>query len=71
MRFSIDSRRPDAPMEVVAAQSHEMVVAAERLGFDVTWAAGHHTIEYTIAPNPLVLIIRALKRKHDPTNFFR
>jgi len=48
--------RPDVPMERVAAEALEMVVAAEALGFDVAWAAEHHSIEYTIAPNPLVLI---------------
>ena len=61
MRFSIAinmmRRRPDVPMETVAAQALEMVMAAERLGFDIAWAAEHHTIEYTIAPNPLVLIV--------------
>ena len=61
MRFSIavnmTRRHPDVPMERVAAEALEMVVAAERLGFDVAWAAEHHTIEYTIAPNPLVLIM--------------
>ena len=44
-------------MDRVAAEALEMVVAAEELGFDVAWAAEHHTIEYTIAPNPLVLIM--------------
>ena len=61
MRFSIAvnmmRRRPDVPMEKVAAEALEMVVAAERLGFDIAWAAEHHTIEYTIAPNPLLLIM--------------
>src|SRR5215510_8544993 len=61
MRFSIavnmTRRRSDVPMQTVAAQALEMVVAAEQLGFDVAWAAEHHTIEYTIAPNPLVLIM--------------
>jgi len=61
VRFSIAinmmRRRPDLPMETVAAQALEMVVAAERLGFDIAWAAEHHTIEYTISPNPLVLIV--------------
>jgi alkanesulfonate monooxygenase SsuD/methylene tetrahydromethanopterin reductase-like flavin-dependent oxidoreductase (luciferase family) len=51
VRFSIAinmmRRRPDVPMETVAAQTLEMVVAAERLGFDVAWAAEHHTIEYS------------------------
>ena len=44
-------------MEKVAAEALEMVVAAERLGFDVAWAAEHHTIEYTIAPNPLIIVM--------------
>jgi alkanesulfonate monooxygenase SsuD/methylene tetrahydromethanopterin reductase-like flavin-dependent oxidoreductase (luciferase family) len=39
-------------MERVAAEALEMVVAAEELGFDVAWAAEHHTIEYTIGPDP-------------------
>jgi len=60
VKFSIavnmTRRRPDVPMERVAAEALEMVVAAEALGFDVAWAAEHHSIEYTIAPNPLVLI---------------
>jgi len=61
VRFSIavnmTRRRPDVPMETVAAQALELVTTAERLGFDIAWAAEHHTIEYTIAPNPLVLIM--------------
>lgn len=61
MKFSIAvnmmRRRPDVPMETVAAQALELVTTAERLGFHIAWAAEHHTIEYTIAPNPLVLIM--------------
>jgi flavin-dependent trigonelline monooxygenase, oxygenase component len=61
VKFSIavnmTRRRPAVPMETVAAQALEMVVAAERLGFDIAWAAEHHTIEYTIGPNPLLLIM--------------
>jgi len=61
VKFSIavnmTRRRQDVPMDRVAAEALEMVVAAEELGFDVAWAAEHHTIEYTIAPNPLVLIM--------------
>jgi len=61
VRFSIAvnmaRRRPDVPMERVAAEALEMVVAAEELGFDVAWAAEHHTIEYTIGPDPLVLMM--------------
>src|SRR5262245_50205178 len=61
MKFSIavnmTRRHPDVPMEAVAAQALEMVTTAEQLGFHIAWAAEHHTIEYTIAPNPLVLIV--------------
>jgi alkanesulfonate monooxygenase SsuD/methylene tetrahydromethanopterin reductase-like flavin-dependent oxidoreductase (luciferase family) len=61
MRFSIavnmTRRRADEPMDIVAARAVETVVAAERLGFDVAWAAEHHAIEYTIAPNPLLLLV--------------
>ena len=61
MRFSIavnmTPRHPGMPMERGAAEALEMVVAAEELGFDVAWAPEHHTIEHTIAPNPLVLIM--------------
>lgn len=61
MRFSIavnmTRRRPDEPMDIVAARAVETVVTAEGLGFDVAWAAEHHAIEYTIAPNPLVLLV--------------
>ena len=61
MKFSIavnmTRRQPDVSMETVAAEVLEMVTTAEHLGFDIAWAAEHHSIEYTIAPNPLVLIV--------------
>lgn len=34
----------------------ELVQIAERGGFDVAWFGEHHTIEFTISPNPLQLI---------------
>src|SRR5204863_720140 len=57
LAINMRRRRPDVPMATIAAQALEMVVAAEGLGFDIAWAAEHHTIEYTIAPNPLVLLV--------------
>lgn len=61
MRFAIAvnllRRRPDQRVEEVAAQALELVVEADRAGFDIAWAAEHHAIEHTIAPNPLTLLM--------------
>lgn len=48
---------PDEDMQQVARQALEVVKLADQAGFDVAWAAEHHTIEYTIAPNPLTLLM--------------
>ena len=61
MRFAIAvnllRRSPDQSMADVAAQALELVTYADQAGFEVAWAAEHHTIEYTIAPNPLTLLV--------------
>jgi flavin-dependent trigonelline monooxygenase, oxygenase component len=40
----------------VVREALEIVKLADEAGFAVVWAAEHHTIEYTIAPNPLTLL---------------
>ena len=40
----------------VAAQVLELVQMAERGGFRVIWAAEHHALEMTIAPNPFQIL---------------
>ncbi len=43
-------------MEDVARHTLEMVQIAERGGFTIVWAAEHHALEMTIAPNPFQIL---------------
>src|SRR5580658_6639755 len=43
-------------MRDVAREALELVTLAEQGGFEVAWAAEHHTIELTAGPNPFVLL---------------
>ncbi len=43
-------------MQDVARHTLEMVQIAEDGGFDIVWAAEHHALEMTIAPNPFQLL---------------
>ena len=43
-------------MNDVARHTIKMVQMAEEGGFDIVWAAEHHALEMTIAPNPLQLL---------------
>jgi len=43
-------------MDDVARHTLEMVQMAEEGGFTVAWAAEHHALEMTIAPNPLQIL---------------
>ena len=43
-------------MQDVAQHTLEMVQMADRGGFEVVWAAEHHALEMTIAPNPFQLL---------------
>jgi alkanesulfonate monooxygenase SsuD/methylene tetrahydromethanopterin reductase-like flavin-dependent oxidoreductase (luciferase family) len=43
-------------MNDVARHTLEMVQIAEQGGFDIVWAAEHHALEMTIAPNPLQIL---------------
>ena len=60
MRFSIavnmERFNPDRDMRRVAAEVRELVRMADAGGFETAWAAEHHTIEMTIAPNPFVIL---------------
>ncbi len=60
MRFhlSINMERLDGsiPMQDVARHTLEVVQMAERGGFEVVWAAEHHALEMTIAPNPMQIL---------------
>lgn len=60
MKFSllINMERFDTSKthQELLAEMTELVQIAERGGFDVAWFGEHHTIEFTISPNPLQLI---------------
>ena len=43
-------------MEDVARHTLEMVQMAEEGGFNIVWAAEHHALEMTIAPNPFQIL---------------
>ncbi|MGB0843981.1 MAG: LLM class flavin-dependent oxidoreductase [Alphaproteobacteria bacterium] len=60
MRFqiAINLERCDASVDMQMMRDHvlEMVQMADRAGFGVVWAAEHHALEMTIAPNPMQLL---------------
>lgn len=61
MKFSIvinmDRFDPGQDMREVLKQRLELVKIADEGGFEIAWTAEHHTLEVTIAPNPLALLI--------------
>lgn len=60
MKFSIavNMERYDASrdMRQVAAEALALVKLAEEGGFEIAWAAEHHTIELVVAPNPFTIL---------------
>jgi flavin-dependent trigonelline monooxygenase, oxygenase component len=60
MKFSlsIDMSRldPSVDMREVARNTMEIVQMADEGGFEMVWAAEHHAIEMTVAPNPFQLL---------------
>ena len=48
---------PDTDMRVVANRALDLVKMAEQGGFEMAFAAEHHTIEMTIAPNPFTILM--------------
>ena len=61
MKFAlaIDLQRidPSKPMTKVLDEVTELVQMADAGGFESAWAAEHHTIEFTIGPNPFSLLL--------------
>ena len=60
MKFSlaVDLTRndPSIDMREVARDTMDLVRMADEGGFEIVWAAEHHAIEMTIAPNPFQLL---------------
>ncbi|MGC6517053.1 MAG: LLM class flavin-dependent oxidoreductase [Candidatus Puniceispirillaceae bacterium] len=60
MKFhlSINLERMDENVSMTEVRDHtlEMVQMADKAGFELVWAAEHHALEMTIAPNPFQLM---------------
>lgn len=60
MKFSValamERFSPDKPMQQVVSETLELVRMADAGGFETIWSAEHHTIEFTIAPNPFQIL---------------
>ena len=60
MKFhlAVNLERMNDAIDMMAVQKHtlEMVQMADRAGFEIAWAAEHHALEMTIAPNPFQLL---------------
>ncbi len=57
-QLAINMERMDDSLDMhdVARHTIEMVQTAEDGGFDIVWAAEHHALEMTIAPNPFQIL---------------
>ncbi len=62
MKFhlAINIERMNANQSMAEIEKHtlEMVQMAERGGFEIVWAAEHHALEMTVAPNPFLILAR-------------
>ena len=56
LAINLERIDPTADMKTVRDHTLEMVKMADRAGFEIVWAAEHHAIEMTIAPNPFQLM---------------
>ena len=57
-QLAINLERIDDSLDMndVARHTIEMVQMAEEGGFEIVWAAEHHALEMTIAPNPFQIL---------------
>ena len=72
MKFdlAINLERADNSLSMKDVKNHtlEMVQMADQSGFNIVWAAEHHALEMTIAPNPFQIITwLSLKHISEPT----
>ena len=56
LAINLERMAPDLEMSEVARHTLEMVQMADKGGFSIVWAAEHHALEMTIAPNPFQLL---------------
>ena len=56
LAINLERMSADTDMREVRDHTIEMVEMADAAGFEVAWAAEHHALEMTIAPNPFQIL---------------
>ena len=56
LAINLERTSPSQDMGAVAQHTLDMVKMADQGGFEIAWAAEHHALEMTIAPNPFQLL---------------
>ena len=56
LAINMERIAPDLDMRAVERHTLEMVQMADEGGFNIVWAAEHHALEMTIAPNPFQIL---------------
>lgn len=56
LAINLERLTPDTDMRVVRDHTLTMVKMADEAGFEIAWAAEHHALEMTIAPNPFQIL---------------
>jgi len=56
LAINMERMSPDTDMRAVRDHTLEMVRMADAAGFEIAWAAEHHALEMTIAPNPFQIL---------------
>lgn len=56
LAINLERMDPAQDMDAIRRHTLEMVQMADRAGFRIAWAAEHHALEMTIAPNPFQIL---------------
>lgn len=56
LAINLERSDPSTDMQAVRDHTLSMVQTADQHGFEIAWAAEHHAIEMTIAPNPFQIL---------------
>ncbi|WP_338548761.1 LLM class flavin-dependent oxidoreductase [Roseovarius phycicola] len=56
LAINLERMTPETDMKAVRDHTLEMVKMADAAGFEIAWAAEHHALEMTIAPNPFQIL---------------
>ena len=56
LAINLERNSPDTAMTDVRDHVEDMIRMADQAGFEIAWAAEHHALEMTIAPNPFQIL---------------